>query len=125
MPDLKLIGVPRRGKILKADDGGDLRECRSLVEDNSGKVKIADTTFVVDPKKKSVQIGKGDADPTAALAINSTTRGLLLPRLTTDQEEAIVSPTDGLLIYNTNDGRVRIREDGSWKNILTGLLGDE
>ncbi|KGO91575.1 GEVED domain-containing protein [Flavobacterium subsaxonicum] len=38
---------------------------------------------------------------TAELEIESTTKGFLPPRLTTAQRDAIVSPAEGLTIYNT------------------------
>lgn len=49
------------------------------------------------------QVGIGTATPNsaAALDINSTSKGLLMPRLTTTQRDAI-SPVAGLVIYNTS-----------------------
>ena len=41
----------------------------------------------------------------AALEITSTTQGLLLPRLTTTQRDAITSPVAGLVVYNTSTGK--------------------
>ncbi|MGQ9863097.1 MAG: hypothetical protein ACUVRD_01245 [Bacteroidia bacterium] len=40
--------------------------------------------------------------PSAQLEIASTTRGLLIPRMNTAQRDAIPSPAQGLLIYNTD-----------------------
>ncbi len=55
-----------------------------------------------------VAIGSGTTAPaaTAALEVRSTTKGLLLPRMTTTQRDAIVSPAAGLLIYNTTTGKL-------------------
>jgi hypothetical protein len=41
-------------------------------------------------------------DPSAMLDVKSTTRGLLAPRMTQAQRDAIVSPAAGLLIYQTD-----------------------
>ncbi len=41
----------------------------------------------------------------AALEVKSTTQGLLLPRLTTAQRDAISSPVEGLVVYNTTAGK--------------------
>jgi uncharacterized protein (TIGR02145 family) len=41
-------------------------------------------------------------DPSAALDIDFTNRGLLIPRMTTAQRNAIASPALSLLIYNTD-----------------------
>src|ERR1041385_5977583 len=40
------------------------------------------------------------ADPSAILDASSTTKGQLLPRMTTTQRNAITSPAEGLQIFN-------------------------
>ena len=62
-------------------------------------------------------IGTNNPDPSAALDVNSTTMGLLIPRMTTVQREAINSPAEGLRVYDTDtkdfwyfDGTVWVRE---------------
>lgn len=42
------------------------------------------------------------ADSTAILDVSSTTKGLLLPRMTAAQKTGIVTPATGLLIYQTD-----------------------
>ncbi|MCX7697570.1 MAG: hypothetical protein N2Z72_07765, partial [Bacteroidales bacterium] len=39
-------------------------------------------------------------DPSAILELRSTTGGLLIPRMTTAQRNAITNPAHSLLIYN-------------------------
>ena len=46
-------------------------------------------------------MGSTSPDPSAELHVQSTTRGLLPPRLTTAQRNAIANPAAGLLIFNT------------------------
>jgi hypothetical protein len=41
-------------------------------------------------------------DNSAALEIKSTSRGVLVPRLTTAQKNAVASPAEGLLVYDTD-----------------------
>ena len=50
------------------------------------------------------QVGIGTSTPNAnsALEIVSTSQGMLLPRMTTAQRNAIVSPATGLTIFNTS-----------------------
>ena len=50
------------------------------------------------------QIGVGTNSPSksAVLDLTSTTKGLLTPRMTTLQRNAIASPALGLLVYNTD-----------------------
>lgn len=42
------------------------------------------------------------ADTTALLDISSTSKGLLIPRMTAQQKTAIASPATGLLIFQTD-----------------------
>lgn len=42
------------------------------------------------------------ADDSAILDISSTSKGLLIPRMTNTQMNNIVSPVEGLVIYNKN-----------------------
>lgn len=49
-----------------------------------------------------VGIGTTSPDPSSILHLNSTTAGLLAPRLTAVQKYSIVSPATGLLIYQTD-----------------------
>ncbi len=50
------------------------------------------------------QVGIGIATPAASaqLDVTSTSKGLLIPRMTAAQRTAIASPAEGLLIYQTN-----------------------
>ncbi len=71
-----------------------------------------------------VQINPGAITPTldvsAQLDIKSTTRGLLLPRMTKAQRDAITTPADGLILYQT-DGTagVKARIGGAWYTLNT------
>lgn len=52
---------------------------------------------------QSVGIGTNTPSNSAALDIKSTEKGVLFPRLTSGQRDAIVNPADGLHIFNLND----------------------
>ena len=61
-------------------------------------------------------IGMGTATPNAAalLELASTTKGLLVPRLTTTERDAISSPPNGLVLYNSTLNKLQSRENGAW-----------
>ena len=52
---------------------------------------------------QSVGIGTTTPDASAQLDISSTTKGMLAPRMTMSQRDAITSPATGLLIYQTDN----------------------
>lgn len=56
----------------------------------------------------SVGIGTATPSSNAVLDLTSTSKGVLLPRLTDAQRNAIASPTEGLLIYNTSAGKAQV-----------------
>lgn len=66
-------------------------------------------------------VGIGTNTPKAALDVNSTTNGLLPPRMTFPQRNAIVNPEAGLIIYCTdcglNGGELQYYNGASWFNI--------
>ena len=55
-------------------------------------------------KRATAQVGIGvstaNVNPSAQLDVSSTNKGLLPPRMTTVQRNAIANPAAGLLIYN-------------------------
>jgi hypothetical protein len=56
-----------------------------------------------------------DANESALLEVNSVTRGFLPPRMTKAQRNAIGSPANGLIIYQTdNTPGIRFYDDGAW-----------
>ncbi len=67
---------------------------------------------------QGVGIGTTNPNSSALLDITSTTKGLLMPRMTTAQRNAIVSPADGLLIYNTTTEELNQRQNGAWKTVI-------
>lgn len=72
--------------------------------------------------KASGQIGigvSGSVNSSAALEVNSNAKGFLPPRMTTNQRDAISSPADGLIIYNSTTGKLNIRENGDWSELST------
>lgn len=61
-----------------------------------------------------VGIGTPDVDSSAILEVKSQTKGLLPPRLTTAQRDAIPNPAAGLLIYNTDENCMNFFNGSYW-----------
>jgi len=65
------------------------------------------------------QLGVGTITPdsTSMLDVTSTSKGLLAPRMTSIQKNAIASPANGLLVYDTDLGRFNYFNGTSWITI--------
>jgi hypothetical protein len=73
---------------------------------------------------KSMLIGTTTDVTSSILTINSTTKGVLLPRMTAAQRTAISSPAQGLLVYDTGSVTEGLWLYGSgstpgWQEVLT------
>jgi hypothetical protein len=84
--------------------------------------------FDTDPLKQkltfnaSVGIGTTDPDSTALLDMTSTTKGVLIPRLSTTERNAITLPAEGLMVFCTDcgvEGSLSVFSNGTWKTFLT------
>src|SRR5690554_6363657 len=71
------------------------------------------------------QVGIGTTTPheSAILDVESTDKGMLIPRLTTAQREAIVPPADGLLMYNTETKTFWYFDGTNWIELKTDFEG--
>jgi hypothetical protein len=80
------------------------------------------TTSFAYAQKMSQKIGNNPTviDPSAALEVESTAKGLLLPRLTTSQRTSIDSPAKGLQVYDTNFNKIYFFNGTSWITIAEG-----
>ncbi len=61
-------------------------------------------------------------DASAILDLKSTEKGILIPRMTQSEIEAIASPAIGLMVFNTGDNHFYFYDDGAsvWKEIAIG-----
>jgi hypothetical protein len=69
--------------------------------DVNGSFRNANNAYLATTLNAIVGIGTTTTDTTAQLQLNSTTKGTLLQRMTTTQINAILTPANGLMIYNT------------------------
>ncbi len=78
-------------------------------------VTIVSTHFL---HAQSVGIGTTTPSNSAVLDVSSTSKGLLIPRMSTLQRTSIPSPVAGLMVYDT-DFKEYYHHDGSnWKKVL-------
>jgi hypothetical protein len=112
---------------------------------------LNDNMFLLDGTNNNIGINTSTPAATSLVDMNSTTRGLLIPRMTTTQRNAITSPASGLMIYNTttqtidtynsttsawvslgsggsltdgNKGDITVSSSGTVWDINTGVVGD-
>jgi hypothetical protein len=55
----------------------------------------------------------------ALFEVKSTTKGVLFPRMTTTQKNAIASPAAGLVVYDTTLGKLCVRGASAWETITS------
>jgi hypothetical protein len=66
---------------------------------------------------QNVGIGTTTPHASAALDVQSTSKGLLPPRMTTIQRDAISSPTPGLILFNTDTQSLEVFTNTGWFGI--------
>ena len=86
---------------------------------DSSKLNIASCLFG-DILNGSLSIGSSTQEATALLTITSTTQGVLPPRMTTAQKNAISTPATGLIVFDTDLGTLEIFS-GSWVSLSPAL----
>jgi hypothetical protein len=100
---------------------------------NTGGFKIRDQAsgldvFVIEQNsisnllylKSGGNIGIGTSTPanSALVDMNSTTKGFLPPRMTTAQRNTIASPSEGLVIYNTDEKALNLFDGLAWNSMI-------
>jgi len=72
---------------------------------------------------QNVGIGTNTPNASAQLDVTSTSRGLLPPRMTCAQRNAIVNPAAGLIIYCTDcaSGEMQCYNGTNWMNMIIGI----
>lgn len=68
---------------------------------------------------QNVGIGTSTPDASAQLDVSSTTTGFLPPRMTTIDRDAILSPADGLVIFNITANSLQLKNSSGWFSLTT------
>jgi hypothetical protein len=79
--------------------------------------------FALNGFAQNIGIGTGNPNPAAALDITDTTKGILIPRMTQVQRLAIQNPVDGLMVYQTDNGKGLWSYDGTEWALFIKLPG--
>jgi hypothetical protein len=62
------------------------------------------------------------ADPKAMLDISSNSKGVLIPRMTQGERDAIAAPPAGLLLFNSSANSFQYHNGASWINITNSSI---
>lgn len=81
-----------------------------LKMNNGGSTALTDVSF------PGTWAAFGVAAPSALLDMQSTSRGLLPPRMNTTERDAIASPATGLMLYNTTVNKLQVWDGSTWQN---------
>ncbi len=81
------------------------------------------TSYLVDAQI-AINSDGSSADASAMLDVTSTSKGILIPRMTTSERTAISSPATGLLVYDTDFNTFWYYANSAWNNLSSVILAD-
>ena len=98
--------------LLNYFDGTSWREpCGVLVDNNKGIGAVPGSGVAINTTGNPPH-------PSARLDVTHTSKGLLLPRLTSAQRDAVINPAVGLIIFNTTEGRIEYWRGNQWMRLM-------
>lgn len=86
-----------------------------------GAIVILLLLFISEAKAQ-VGVGTTSPDPSAMLDVISSTKGLLVPRMTTVEKNAIASAATGLLVYDTDISKFCYYNGSIWVELETNSV---
>ena len=109
------LSIAARDGYLSNSNFGDITLQNEVA---TGKIKFsagaASTAQMTLTSVGSLGIGTTSVNESAIVQIDSTTKGFLLPRMTTTQKNAISSPATGLQVYDTTLNLISSYNGTSW-----------
>lgn len=84
-------------------------------------VDFSNSTGIVSvvTRNGNIGIGSSTVNASAALEITSTSQGVLFPRMTTAQKNAISSPAAGLVVFDTTLSKLCIYTGAAWQTVTS------
>jgi sugar lactone lactonase YvrE len=73
----------------------------------------------VDASADAIGIGTASPNASALLDVQSTTKGVRMPNMTTTQKNAIVSPAAGLMVFDTTLAKLSVYSGVAWETITS------
>jgi hypothetical protein len=89
---------------------------KSNINEIGTLIKLNDL-FYVDRATGNVYINTTSNNASSIFSIASTTKGVLLPRMTETQINAINLPATGLMVYNTSINHMCMFDGSNWKKL--------
>ena len=103
--------VPEKVLLIGFDTTSNYSYLQSIWQGNSAK------PLVLQPFSGNVLISTNTDIASSKLTIESTTQGVLVPRMTTTQINAIGSPANGLIAYNTTLAVLCFYDGSGWRKV--------
>jgi hypothetical protein len=98
---------------IKSSDGFvDIKMSDSATSDGGLRISAKGNDLLL--QRVGGNVGIGTISPSAPLEVDSTTGGVVFPRLTTTQRDAISSPTNGETIFNTTNNQLESYNGSDW-----------
>jgi hypothetical protein len=77
--------------------------------------KSQGASIVFQKSTTNIGINTTDPDQSAILDLDSNTKGFLPPRMRTSERTSISDPATGLMVFDTDDGKLYIFTGSAWK----------
>lgn len=99
---------------LHVQGGNNTSNTYSLIVTNSGGSTT--TPAICAQNDQKIGIGTNSVDSGATLEVDGTTGGILFPRLSTTNRDAL-TPVNGLVIYNSTTNKLQVYAGGAWVDL--------
>lgn len=110
--------IEKKGLTFSLENSG----ANTLINSSGSFSYLSPIPLVVRALSLSVSDAGTVANASAKLHISSTNQGVLLTPMTTTQRDSILSPAEGLEVYNTTTHTKEYRNNSVWKNVASPIV---